>query len=153
MNAAHFHLVLTHFPIGGIFFALLLVGYAAYRNNKELNRLALGFVVLVALSGVPAYLSGEEAEDIVEDLSGISHDNIEEHEEAALPALIGLEVTGVFALAGLILYSGSKIYPKWFLPTLLVLVAVSAGLVAGTANLGGRIRHPEIEMHAKGEHP
>ncbi len=54
-------------------------------------------MVFLALVTVPVYLSGEPAEEIVEDLAGVPHAFIEEHEEIAKVTLIATEVIGALA--------------------------------------------------------
>ncbi|HWP92101.1 MAG TPA: hypothetical protein VNN20_07890 [Thermodesulfobacteriota bacterium] len=144
MNPAHVHLILNHIPLIGMGFTLLLLIVAIIRKSNELINVALIFTILVALWAIPVYLSGEPAEEVVEDLPGISEQMIEEHEERAEIAFIFTEVVGVLALISLIARRFSNnIGQKLTILTLLVLL-VSGGLMAWTANLGGKINHPEI---------
>ncbi|MCI0453758.1 MAG: hypothetical protein L0Y68_02040 [Candidatus Dadabacteria bacterium] len=144
MNWAHVHLMLNHIPLVGVGFAALLLIVAMLRRGKELITVALVFVILVSLWAIPAYLTGEPAEKIVEDLPGISEELIEEHEEQAEIAFILVEVTGALALITLIARRYSdKLGQRLIMLTLLVLI-VSGGLIAWTANLGGKIHHEEI---------
>ena len=55
MNAGHLHIMINHFPVVGAFGATLLLIWAWYRRNDELERAALLVWVLVALSAVAAY--------------------------------------------------------------------------------------------------
>ena len=144
MNLAHLHLMFNHIPLVGIGLTILLLIVAILRRSNELINVALIFVILVALWAIPVYLTGEPAEEVVKDLPGISERMIEEHEEQAEIAFIFVEVTGALALISLIvrLYS-DKFGHRLALLTLLVLI-ISGGLMAWTANLGGKIRHPEI---------
>ncbi len=144
MNAAHWHLVLNHIPLIGIGFVILLMIIALVRKSSELKNIALIFTVLVALWAIPAYLTGEPAEEIVEDVPGISEDMIHEHEEMAEKAFIFIEAVGGLALIALI---GGRFNRKLgntlAAVTLLGLIA-GGGLIAWTANLGGKIHHEEI---------
>ncbi len=144
MNQAHLHLLLNHFPVIGTILCLLLLLAAILRKSHELKRISLAALVLIALLAIPAYLTGEPAEDIVENIPGVSKALIEPHEEAALAAIISMSVTGIFALFGLIWVRGKKSFPSWIMTAALLLTAVSVGLMAQTANLGGKIHHPEI---------
>ncbi|MEW6144029.1 MAG: hypothetical protein AB1598_03315 [Thermodesulfobacteriota bacterium] len=144
MNAAHWHLILNHIPLIGIGFVILLFIIALLRKSSELKNVALVFTVIVALWAVPAYLTGEPAEEIVEDMPGISEDLIHEHEEMAEKAFIFIEAVGGIALIGLV---GGRFNRKLgdtlAVITLLGLLA-GGGLIAYTANLGGKIHHQEI---------
>ena len=144
MNWAHVHLMLNHIPVIGIGFAILLLAIAVVRRSHELTNVALVFVILVSLWAIPAYLTGEPAEGVVEDLPGVSEELIEEHEEQAEIAFILVEVAGGLALITLIARRYSdNLGQRLVILTLLVLI-VSGGLLGWTANLGGKIHHEEI---------
>lgn len=149
MNAAHWHLILNHIPLIGIGFVILLMIIAFARKSQELKNVAMIFAVIVALWAIPAYLTGEPAEEVVEDMPGISENIIEEHEEFAEKAFIFIEVVGGVALIGLI---GGRFNQKLgntlAVVTLLGLIA-GGGLIAWTANLGGKIHHQEIRGDAQ----
>jgi hypothetical protein len=144
MNYAHIHLMLTHVPVIGIGGVILLLIIAALRKSNELMNMALIFAILLSLVTIPVYLTGEPAEEMVENLPSISKDLIEQHEEQAEVAFILVEVTGAIALIALIVqrYSGG-VGQKFAILTLIVLI-ISGGLLVWTANLGGKIRHTEI---------
>ena len=144
MNWAHIHLMLNHIPLIGIGFVILLLIIAMVRRSSELINVALIFVIIVALWAIPAYLTGEPAEEIVEHQQGISEELIHEHEEFAEIAFIFLEVVGGIALIALIIRGYSK--KAGYLLTIVTLIGLIAGggLIAWTANLGGKINHPEI---------
>lgn len=144
MNPAHLHLMLNHIPLVGIGFTILLLLIALYMKNHVLINVSLVFVILVALWAIPAYLTGEPAEELVENIPGISERIIEEHEEFAEKAFILVEVTGALALFSLIaIRLNAGMAHKLVLLTLLFLI-VSGGMISWTANLGGKINHPEI---------
>jgi hypothetical protein len=144
MNGAHVHLVLNHIPILGSLFCLLVLVAGLLRKKDEVVRVALAGLVLVALVSLPAYFSGEKAEDIVERLPGVSNEIMEEHEEAALPALLAIEGAGVMALATLLLGRGGRPLPRFGLLGALIFGLAGFGLVLRAANLGGQVRHSEV---------
>lgn len=73
------------------------------RNAPQPVRNAAYLIFLVAAIGAAvANWSGEGAEELVDELSGVAHDNIEEHEDAATFALWTSLITGGLALAGLV---------------------------------------------------
>ena len=96
---------------------------------------------------IPAFLTGEPAEEIAEGLPGVAHPIIEQHENVAKAALVVTLVAGLAALAGLWLSRG-KAVAGWCSSSALVLALVAAGLMAWTANLGGKVRHTEIRTTA-----
>ena len=144
MNWAHVHLIINHIPVIGIGLLILLFIVAMVRKNKGLITVALAFIILISLATIPVYLTGEPAEEVVEDMPGISEELIEEHEEQAEIAFIFVEVAGGLALITLIARRYSdNLGQRLVILTLLVLI-VSGGLIGWTANLGGKIHHEEI---------
>ncbi len=144
MNGAQMHLMLNHLPVMGALFAMLLLGWSLIRRSAEVQKLALAVALLAGLSSAPAYLTGEPAEHVIENLPGIDKAYIEEHESMGKFALwcgIALGVVAAIALG-----AGVR-NPRWLTAgvamTLLVSLFVS-GVMGYTAHLGGQIRHPEI---------
>ncbi|MEO8097595.1 MAG: hypothetical protein ABI811_07815 [Acidobacteriota bacterium] len=144
MNPTHLHLILNHIPVLGTAFGLALLLFSFVRKSDELMKTALGVFVIVALLAVPAYLTGESAEDGVKVLPGVVKSIIEQHEEAATVAFTGVIVLGVAGLAGLALFRRGRTFPVWFGPLMIAASLIVSGLMGWTANLGGRIRHTEI---------
>lgn len=142
MNDAHVHLLLTHIPLVGTIFGVLILAFALLAKKTEAATIGLGVFIISGLAAVAVYLTGEAAEEVVEELPGISEAIIERHEEAAIFALISSIVLGVIALAGLALYRNGV--PRWLTSTTLVVAVVVSGIMGWTANLGGQINHPEI---------
>ncbi len=144
MNWAHVHLALSHLPVIGAIFGVLLLLLALLRKSEELKRVSLGVFVITALLALPVYFTGEPAEEVVEHLPGVAESLIERHENAALFALLMAGGAGVVALAGLILFRRAEKLPGWIVAATLVLSLATSGLMGWTANLGGQIRHTEI---------
>ncbi len=143
MNGAHIHLMINHVPVLGTFFGLLILLFGQVRNKPDVVRIGFGVFVIAAFAGGIAYLSGERAEEVVEQVANISDTLIEPHEDAAWIALIGTIVLGVVSLGGLIKFRKSS-FPKPFVYAVLVLALAMSGWMGYTANLGGKISHPEI---------
>jgi len=144
MSWAHIHLALNHVPVIGLLIALLLLAVATLRRSAELTRVSYALLVLLAATTVVVYLTGEPAEELVENLPGFSEALVEEHEEVALIATIGMGVLGLVALVGLIRFRPPWIAPAWYGRGVLLLALLMGGVMVWTANLGGQIRHSEI---------
>ncbi|MES2965456.1 MAG: hypothetical protein V4760_16355, partial [Bdellovibrionota bacterium] len=112
MNAAYVHIVFNHFPILLIPFAAIVVALAMRTGHQPTLKFSLILLVFAAATSIPTYYSGEGAEDIVEKVVGVSHDSIEEHEDAGYFAFISSLIVGVSALVALFV-SGNK--KKWAL--------------------------------------
>jgi hypothetical protein len=152
MNAAHLHLILNHVPVVLAAFTPLFLAWVLVRGSNESRRLGMGVAVLLGLTALPAFISGEPAGEIAEDVPGISAGLIEPHEEAAEAALIGVIVLGAVALAGLLYFRRAAMVPSALIAVLLVGSVVCAGLMTWTANLGGKIHHSEITADSAGGH-
>ncbi|HWP84126.1 MAG TPA: hypothetical protein VNN17_02975, partial [Terriglobia bacterium] len=101
-----------------------------------------------------AYLSGEPAEEVVENVPGVNAALIEEHEESAVAALAALEVLGALSLLSLFFSRKSaSSAPALLVHGSLLLALVAFGLVAWTAHLGGQVHHPEIRAGAQWQAP
>lgn len=147
MNWAHIHLMLNHVPVLGTVFGLALLAWGVVRRDARLQRAALVTFVLAAIAAIPVYLTGEPSEDVVERLAGTANTAIETHEEAAVIALIGIELLGAIAVAALFWSRAGRAVTTLTRAAFLVAM-VTTGLMAWTANLGGRIRHAELRGSA-----
>ncbi|MBB4603673.1 putative membrane protein [Hymenobacter luteus] len=143
MNGAHLHLLLNHTPILGSLFGLLLLLVAVVRRQETLINAGLVALVVAALLTIPTQLTGEGAEEVVEDRPGVTHALIHEHEEAAELSLWVMEATGALALVSLLARRRTTARAPLFTYLTLAGAVVSFGLLARTGNLGGQIMHPE----------
>lgn len=143
MNAAHLHIILVHLPVILVPTATILLAVALWRKQSVIVHTALAIYVAAGVFVVPAFLLGEDAEEIVEDLPGISEDLIEEHEEAADVAFwLTLLVGGTSIIAFGIRNKAPRLQHT-SLKFLIVAGAVASGTLAYAASEGGKIRHPE----------
>ncbi len=149
MNGAHQHLLLNHIPLFGVSFGLLLLLWSMLRKSKDVRWAAVFFFVLAGVAGWIAMETGESAEEIVENLPGVTKALIHDHEEAAEFANISATVLAVLAL----LMEFVSVYrARFFKATqyvVLLVAAVSSIAMARTAFLGGHIRHTEIRSDAE----
>lgn len=148
MNAAHVHLILNHFPPIVAVVASVVLATGTIWRRSDVRRTGALLIVLAAAIAVPVYLSGEPAEEIVEDLAGVNATAIEPHEDSAKWALALLIVAGVASLASLFFFRAEPELPNWAIATLLILALFATAASVRTALLGGRIRHPETMMRA-----
>jgi uncharacterized membrane protein len=142
MNSAHIHLMLNHVPMFGALAVTILCALALLRRQQGLARGGLLVAVLTAIVGVVVYLTGEPAEELVEDLPGVSEAVLETHEEVALVATVVLGAFGLLALVGLVAFRHGV--TMGFARALLAASLVPLAAMAYTAYLGGQVRHSEI---------
>lgn len=147
MNAAHWHLVLNHIPVFATLFGILTMTYGWWIDSRDVLRVALVLLFVAGVATIPVYYTGHNAEEMVEELSGISGEAIERHEEAAETTYYLMVALGIGGLAGLVQSYRTPSLSNWWLLGIGLLAIVSLGSVAKTADEGGNIRHPEIQMN------
>lgn len=154
ISAAHLHLMVNHIPLFGMLFGImLLVIYFVRQNHRQALLIGLAMILVSGLASVPTFYSGESAEDVVENQANVSEKFIHEHEEAAEVSVWFLAAAGALSLMSLlsIYLKKEAMTKKLYLATLLSSV-VAIGLTARTANLGGKISHPELRDSSSAEH-
>lgn len=144
MNQAHIHLLITHLPIFGSVLGGLVLAYGLWTKNQQTKIPAYGILIISAIGAGIAYLTGEAAEETVENIQGISEIAIEQHEDSAVFTLVSLIISGVASLAAIFLTLKKPSFARTAALVVLFISMVSFGLAARTGYLGGQIRHTEI---------
>ena len=147
MTGAHFHLAFNHVPVVLVPVAVVMLAYAMAGRSADLKKGALALLIVSTLFGAGAFLTGESAEEAVEQLAGISTEAIEAHEQLAPFAAAATALAGLFALVVLLKWPPGGA-PPWAMIATLVVAFAAAMLLAWTAYLGGRINHPELRDNA-----
>ncbi len=146
MNGAHVHLLLNHVPILGSLFALCLLLYGIFSKSEAVIKAALLTLVVSTLIAIPAFLSGEEAEHLVEPILGINENAMEEHEDMAEIAFWSMVMAGAVALGTLVAIRSTKFVSMMLLWVNVVMLAIVFVLMARAGLSGGEIRHSEINF-------
>lgn len=120
---------------------LLAMGMAA--KSAHVKRAALLLTVLVGIGTIPVYVSGEGAEEILEERPGVAEGLMENHEDRALVASIATWVAAGLAVIGLLASLRGGNVPAWAASATLVALLVSGALLYWAARPGGQISHPE----------
>jgi uncharacterized membrane protein len=144
MDATHLHLVLTHFPNVGTSIGVLILIYGLVLKKDDIKKVALLIFVLMSLISIPVFLTGEEAEETVEHLPGVSEQQIEAHEELAEQAIWLMGALGILSMVNFILISRKGHFAKNMTFLTLVLSLGTFVLFAKVGNEGGKIKHTEI---------
>ena len=144
MDATHAHLLTNHIPILGSIFGVLLLIIGMVLKNKTAEIIAISTILLASIFTIPVYLSGEEAEDKVESLQGVSEHELEEHEEHAELSLWLMLVSGGLALMTLASYKMAPKLTKTARISTLVVTGVAFLSLIPLADHGGKIRHSEL---------
>jgi uncharacterized membrane protein len=143
MNSAQLHLALTHVPVILSITGLLMLIVSFIIRNTTLTKTSYFIIVIAGIAAVPVYLTGEETEEAIENLPGVSENIISRHEDVSKWAMISIVAAGIAALFAFFTF-------KWLAVAriskvlVLLLSLTTGGLMAQTAHLGGQIRHSEI---------
>jgi hypothetical protein len=152
MNTAHWHLLLNHLPVvGTVIGTLILIAGFLLKNNHTIKQTALGVLVFSALTAIPAYLTGEEAEEIVEKLPGVSENMIEAHEDLSKIFLVLVLILGALSV---ITFLASHFKSKFSSVLFFIILIASIGIAVFSKQVGtsgGEIRHTEIRSDSSGQ--
>lgn len=144
MNNAHWHLVLNHLPVVGLLIGTLILIAGLLMKKPEVKLTALAVLVFTALTSIAAFYTGEGAEEVVENIAGISETLIHNHEEDAELFFTVTLILGSLSLLGFILEFKKLRFAKYVI-YLVLLMAFSDGILAkNVGTSGGEIRHSEI---------
>jgi len=148
MNLAHFHIVLNHVPSLGCIAGLVLLAAAIRTKNAGLKRFSFQILVLVAMSLLPTYISGAEAQRLVRNIPTVSKAMIQAHQNAAMATLLAMTLTGTLAWFGL--WEMRRFSRAGWLTTggTLLAALITAAMIFGTGSLGGKISHSEIRVES-----
>lgn len=157
MDTAYLHIVTNHLPIIGIPFAVAVMVLGIWRKSDDLKSVAFLFLAVLGLVSIIVYLTGEPAEEVVENVTGVAENAIDAHEDFAVFALISALVTGTLSGIAFLAFKGLRLfipgkgnegrdpsYPSWVAPAILLLAVITTGMFAYTGKLGGMIRHTEF---------
>jgi len=171
MDIAYLHIITNHIPIIGVPLALFLLVLGVWRKSDELKTASFLIFAFLGIATLGTYLLGQGGEDFVEDLAGVSHDAIENHEDFARFALASVAATAILSLFALVRYKGFSLlkrrhadaadsensaepvsyFPKWIVSAVLILALASSAILGYTGKLGGKIRHTEFYGGAQTE--
>jgi len=144
MNDAHFHLVVNHLPIVGVLIGFLVLLVGLILKKPQIKNTALGIFIFSALATIAAFLTGEGAEEIVENLPGISETLIHKHEEQAELFFTMMLILGGVSLITLFLQYKKLSFSKYGFVLILLLSITSIVISKNVGTSGGEITHIEI---------
>ncbi len=148
MNGAHWHLVVNHLPIIFPFVGAIVMIAGLVSKSEAVKRTSLMIFVLGALASVAAMSTGEGAEEVVENIAGVTENYIKTHEEAAETFAILSYVLGGISLVGLWASFKQKTFSSILTLSTLTLSFVVLFFAKQTGTTGGEIRHTEIRTGA-----
>ena len=101
MNGAHWHLVVNHLPIIFPVVGAIVMITGLISKSEAVKRTAFMIFIIGALAVIAAMTTGEGAEEVVENINGVSENYIENHEETAETFAFLSYILGGISLFGL----------------------------------------------------
>ncbi len=155
-NLAHLHIAINHTPVILVPAAFAIVAVAVWRKSLPVLRTGIVVAWVATAFALASYLTGDAAAELVmaaEKAQKKTLDPIvEAHDDSAGWAL-GTSI--LLAAAGVWAWRRKGLGKEITVP-LLVVSALGTAILTRTAELGGRIRHPEARSGfvapAGGEH-
>jgi uncharacterized membrane protein len=148
MNGAHWHLVVNHLPIIFPLVGAIVMVIGLVSKSEAVKRTSYFIFVLGALASVAAMTTGEGAEEVVENIAGVTEDYIKSHEETAETFALLSYVLGGISLVGLWASFKQKTFSSILTVSTLTLSFVVLFFAKQTGTTGGEIRHTEIRTGA-----
>lgn len=139
MDALRIHLMLNYYPVIGMFIGVVFILIGFWRKSDRAKRISLWIFFASALIALPAFVTGEVAGKAVEYV-GPTAAAFAVHKETARMTIVLLEITGLAALAGLVMYGRGSERVKWIVPGVLVLSIAACGLTEYTVYLGRQVK-------------
>ncbi len=149
MNNAHYHLLVNHLPIVGLVIGILVLIVGLFLKKRDIKLTALGVFVFSAIASIFAFYTGEGAEEVVENIAGISETLIHNHEEYAESFFTFTLILGAISLITFIAELKKFKYAKYLMFITLLLAIADSVLASYVGTSGGEIRHTEIRSDAK----
>jgi len=144
MDPVLMHLIINHVPIIGTILAVSIVVIAMVIKNDTVKKTGLILFVAAGITIYPANFTGEEAEEKVENIVGVSEQQIHEHEEAAETSMTLMSIAVVLALLHLFNRPSATNF-QLMVFTAYLITAIAACVYVGIAgHEGGKITRPNL---------
>ncbi len=154
MISAHYlHLLINHFPvILPIVSLFLFLSYLLIKNeNTKKTIIMIAYIILIfsAIITYPTFVSGGNAEELIEKLDNVEEVFIERHEEIAETFAYLSYLLGAISIVGFWSVFKSKPFAKYIYYVAFVVTFIVIIISGQTSNTGGEIRHQEIRSDFK----
>jgi uncharacterized membrane protein len=140
---AYIHITINHFPIVLASLGAAAALVAVMRGKRGPWLYTMATMTIAGLSVYPAYFSGDQADDFLQDPWYIKNGVIDSHSNAANFSLWILLIVGAISAYGWwrALRNREEIIPSWVRAVVFIGAIVGFGSVTYTAFLGGKVLH------------
>lgn len=144
MNQAHLHMVVNHFPIIGIIIGMIVLGVGIATKSTLSKRIGGLILIGSSLFAFPSFETGEGAEEIVENIPGVSENLIEKHEELAEQFMGFIWAIILIGILAIVSEWKMKRFTNWLYISLFFVSVLATYYAKQVGTSGGEIRHSEI---------
>jgi uncharacterized membrane protein len=144
MDWDHLHIMINHFPVVLAVTGALAALLGTVRGRRGVWMYATTSMTIAALTAIPTYFSGRQAEEVLRRAWYIARGAIHTHEDAALVATVATVVAGLVAAVAwrrLVRYPREITLPGGLRALVVLTSLASAGSIGYASWLGGRITH------------
>lgn len=147
LDGHYIHLLSNHFPIILSITGFFILTYGLFKHAKAVKQIGLAVLLAASIATIPAYITGEDAEEKVENATDTSKSMMEEHEEGAEFAFIFTDILGVFSLISLLLLMKDHKYSVMANRITWLVGLVTIATLFRVGQTGGQIRRPELRAN------
>ncbi len=144
MNQAHLHLIVNHLPIVFPIVGIIVLLDGLIIKSEIVKRTSFYIFIIGALCTIAAGATGEGAEEVVENIAGITHSLIHRHEESAEKFAFASYALGLLSLIAFVVNYKRLSFSSIMSWLVVIVAAITIVLGSWTGTTGGEIRHTEI---------
>ena len=144
MNGAHWHLVVNHLPIIFPIVGVIVMITGLISKSEAVKRTAYTIFIIGSVTAFAAMSTGEGAEEVAKNISGVTENYIETHEETAETFALLSYILGGISIFGLWASFKQKTFSRIISIATLAFAFVILYFGKQTGTTGGEIRHTEI---------
>jgi uncharacterized membrane protein len=137
------HLAINHVPIVGTACALVLLFIGLTFRKIFVQKIALWFLLILTPVTIMTYVAGDQAGDLITDLSVTSRQLLHMHAQLARTALLAMVFVGGCSLVSL-LFARFQNFLKFCTRAIFAMTTVCMVLFILTGYLGGQLAYEEI---------
>ncbi|WP_372370320.1 DUF2231 domain-containing protein [Candidatus Uabimicrobium sp. HlEnr_7] len=141
MGAVHWHLVVVHVPVVGLFFSFILLVCAHITKQEILYKISYSFIIICAVFAVCAYISGPLAYEAQTDLD---KEYVDKHAMLGKISFMAMIILGIASFSAIAQYFQEEKPSSLHRYVILCMVVIIMYLLCWTAHTGGAIRHLPI---------
>lgn len=144
MNGAHLHLMVNHLPLIMPIAGIIVMLTGLISKSEPVKRTAFLIFILGSIASIAAMTTGERAEEIAENINGVSENYIKSHEETAEIFAFLTYILGGISLLALWTSFKQKTFSNLVSISTFVFALAVLFFAKQTGTTGGEIRHTEI---------